>query len=160
MDTLFAILAVLFAIIGIVGSIVPALPGPPISYVGLILVALTSAHPFSWTYMIVFGVVMALVQLADFYLPAAMTSKFGGSPYAKRGSMVGVFAGMFIMPPLGLFLCPFLGAFIGELLWDKTTPTHQALRVAFGSFVAFLLGTGAKLIVAVWMLVDILKAII
>ena len=75
------------------------------------------------------------------------------------GGMLGI-AGMFIMPPLGLFLCPFLGAFIGELLWDKTTPTHQALRVAFGSFVAFLLGTGAKLIVAVWMLVDILKAII
>ncbi|MBP3426569.1 MAG: DUF456 domain-containing protein [Rikenellaceae bacterium] len=160
METFLEIMAVLCGVVGVAGCVLPVLPGAPLTYVGCVLLALTSYHPFSWTFMIAWGVVTVVVQLADYYLPAVMTSKFGGSPYAKRGSMAGVIAGFFVLPPWGLILCPFLGAFIGELLWDRTKSKQHALKVAVGSFVAFLLGTGIKLITSSVMLYYIIKVLI
>ena len=170
MDTLFAVLAVLCGVIGVLGSVLPVLPGTPLAYAGMVLLALTSYHPYSWSFMIVWGVITlvvtiadyylpAVMTIADYYLPAVMTSKFGGSPYAKRGSLVGVFLGFLVFPPWGLILCPFLGAFIGELMWNRDDKQH-AFRVAVGSFVAFLLGTGAKLISASVILFYIIKTLI
>ena len=159
MDTLFAVLAVLCGVLGVLGSVLPVLPGTPLAYVGMVLLALTSYHPYSWSFMIVWGVITLVVTIADYYLPAVMTSKFGGSPYAKRGSLAGVIAGFFLFPPWGLILCPFLGAFIGELMWNSSDKQH-AFKVAVGSFVAFLLGTGAKLISASVILFYIIKTLI
>ena len=159
MEYLFIFLAIVFAIIVLAGAVLPVLPGTPLAYAGMVLLALTSYHPYSWSFMIVWGVITLVVTIADYYLPAVMTSKFGGSPYAKRGSLVGVFLGFLVFPPWGLILCPFLGAFIGELMWNRDDKQH-AFRVAVGSFVAFLLGTGAKLISASVILFYIIKTLI
>lgn len=158
MDVVFSILAVVCAIIGIIGSIVPALPGPPIAYVGIVLMAFTSGHPYSWVALVVYCVFMIIVQVADFYLPVKVTEKFGGSPYAKRGTLIGVFAGMFVPMPwtiAAIILFPFVGALIGEKLWDKSAPAGHVFKVGLGSFLAFIIGTGAKLIYSWVVLVSI-----
>lgn len=159
MDVVLAIVAVVLAVLGPVGSILPVLPGPPLSYVGLVVLAFASYHPFSWTFMIVWGAITVAVTLADYFLPSYMTARFGGSKYATTGSMIGVVAGFFVFPPWGLIFCPFVGALIGELLWDGRN-TGRAFKVAAGAFLAFVLGTGAKLTVTAIMLYYVIKALI
>lgn len=161
MDFAFELIAIFCGIIGIIGSIVPALPGPPIAYVGVVLMAFTTAQPYSWVHLVVYGVLMFAVQLADFYLPVKITETFGGSPYAKRGSLIGVFAGLFLPPPFwGLIIWPFVGAVIGEKFWDKSASFGQVLKVGLGSFLAFIVGTGGKLIYSCWVLVSVCRHII
>ena len=81
-----------------------------------------------------------------------------GSRQATRGAAIGTVAGLFFMP-WGLVLGPFAGAFIGEMLHDRTD-NARAFRVAFGSFLAFVLGTGLKLVVSLLMTFAIVKAVL
>lgn len=74
------------------------------------------------------------------------------------GAAIGTVAGLFFMP-WGLVLGPFVGAFIGEMLHDRTD-NARAFRVAFGSFLAFVLGTGLKLVVSLLMTFAIVKAVL
>jgi len=76
-----------------------------------------------------------------------MTKRFGGSRAAAIGSFLGLLVGMFFFPPFGLILGPFLGAFAGELI-NSNSNGAKAFKVALGSFIAFLAGSGAKLVVS------------
>ena len=110
----------------------------------------TSYAEIDLTSLIIWLVVVGIVSLADFFLPALMTRKFGGSKAGEWGATIGVFAGLFLFPPWGIILGPFFGAVLGEMSRKNGTP-HQALKSGFGSFLAFFVGTGIKLIVAFWM---------
>ena len=145
MEILLAILAALCLMIGLAGCIVPVLPGPPLSYVGLWLLHWGGYGDFTVRFLVIWAVVTGVVTLLDYYLPVLMTKRFGGSRSATIGSVVGLVAGLFLFPPVGMIVCPFFGALIGELMHDRTD-SARAFRVAMGSFLAFLLGTGAKLI--------------
>lgn len=142
------IVALICAFIGIIGCVVPVLPGVPIVYVGILLCFWQGAA-FTTTNLVWWAVVAVGVTLLDNFLPAVMTKKFGGSKAASRGALIGIFAGMFF-GPLGILLGPFLGALVGELTHDGTN-SARAFKVAFGSFAAFLLGTGIKLIAALYL---------
>lgn len=144
MDLVLAILAALLALLGIVGAVVPVLPGPLISFVGLLCVALTSGSGVTAATLWTAAGVTAVVSLADYLLPGWMAKRFGGSRAGAAGATVGAIAGIFLFPPLGILLGPFVGAIVGELLHDAEHPAH-ALQVGLGSFLAFLIGTGLKL---------------
>lgn len=146
MDVVLAILACLCLLVGLIGCVVPALPGPPISYVGLLLLQWSGYGGFSTQFLVIFAVVVVVVTVLDFYLPAWMTKRYGGSRAAQVGSILGLVVGMLVIPPVGIILGPFLGALVGELIHDRTD-TAAAFKAAFGSFMAFMLGTGLKLIV-------------
>lgn len=154
MDLVLSIAALVLAILGIVGSIVPALPGVLLSYGGLLCAYFTSYSTMSagsvWLWL---GIVLA-VSAADYFLPAWMTRRFGGSRAGAIGATIGVFAGFFFFPPLGIILGPFAGAVLGELVHDKRD-VDKALRVGFGSFMAFIVGTGLKLIVSLGIVVHV-----
>ena len=94
----------------------------------------------------------------DYLLPAYITRKFGGSRWASIGSLLGLFAGLFLFPPIGLVIGSFLGALIGELLYNQSD-IAEALKVALGTFLAFIVGAGAKLIVCFVMLFYAVKAL-
>ncbi|MDR2883157.1 MAG: DUF456 domain-containing protein [Alistipes sp.] len=154
MDTFLAILAILAAIIGLAGSIIPALPGPPVGWVGLLVLSFTDYYDrpgwFLWLWL---GIV-AIVTLADNLLPVAMTKKFGGSRAATWGTAIGMVVGMFF-GPWGLVLGPFAGAYIGEVVGNRSEG-RVALRVATGAFFAFICGVGIKLITSgllIWYIV-------
>lgn len=146
------ILALVCAAIGIVGCVVPVLPGVPIVYLGILLCHWQGAD-FSTTNLVVWAVIALGVTLLDNFLPAMMTKRFGGSKAASRGSLLGVLVGMFF-GPLGILLGPFLGALIGELTHDGSN-SARAFKVAFGSFAAFLCGTGIKLVAAIYLTLKI-----
>lgn len=146
LDIILIILAGILLLLGIVGSIAPVLPGPPLSYIGILCLHFSSRIEFSTTFLIVWALVIILVQILDYYVPIWGTKKFGGGKYGAWGSTIGVVAGMFIFPPWGIIIFPFLGAVIGELLDDKEFKI--ALKAGFGAFLGFLAGTFAKLAIA------------
>lgn len=146
MDYLLITLGFILIIGGILGSILPFLPGPPLSYGGLLLLHFTEAHQFTSRFLIIWGVVTVLTYLIDYFIPIWGTKRFGGSRQGIWGSIVGLIAGIFFFPPFGIIIGPFAGAIIGELIAGKTH--SAAFRSGFGSFVGFLLGTLIQLIAA------------
>lgn len=156
MDIVLSIAAILLSFLGIVGCIVPVLPGPFIGYAGLLCIAGTDYSDLSGWSLAVWLLAVAGVSLADYFLPAWMTRRFGGSRAGAIGATVGVIAGFFLFPPVGIVLGPFAGAVAGELI-DDGRDTAKALRSGVGSFLAFIVGTGLKLLAAMGMFVHILS---
>lgn len=154
MDITLSVAAFLLSIVGIIGCIVPALPGTVLSYAGLLCAYFTSYSHLSSASIWIWLVVAVAVTAADYFLPAWMTRRFGGSRAGAIGATVGVIAGFFLFPPLGIVLGPFMGAVLGELLHDKTDPA-KALLVGFGSFLSFIVGTGLKLAASVGMFIHV-----
>lgn len=149
MDTFLLILSIILLLAGIAGSVLPVLPGPPLAFAGIILLHITKYAQFDTTLLVVLGLLTLFVTIADYFIPAWTTGKFGGSRYGTRGAMAGMIAGLFF-GPLGLIAGPFIGAYIGELLGGENR--QFALKSAIGSFIGFLLGTGLKLILSFVML--------
>ena len=152
------ILAIILGIAGIAGSILPVLPGPPISYVGLLLLYFwgNSDPPVSLTTIITLGIIVLVVTILDYFVPAYFTKKTGGSPTAARGALVGMILGI-VFTPIGMILGSFLGAFLAELLIEKKD-TSASLKSALGSFLGFITGTGMKLICCTILCFYIVKA--
>ena len=155
METLLIILALVFAIVGLLGSILPALPGAPLSYVGLLLLLPCEGVEISNTALWVYGISLAIVSILDYIAPVWLTNLSGGGKQATRASMAGLVAGLFFFPPWGLIIGPFVGAFIGELMDGASK--GKALKVALMSFVGFLLTTGMKIIYSGVLLFVIVK---
>ena len=148
MDTLLILLGVFFIILGIIGSFIPVLPGPITSWVGLLLIHLTNAIPYNWTFILTTLTVALLVYILDYIIPALGTKKFGGSKYGIIGTTVGLVVGLIFLGPFGIIIGPFTGAFIGELIYDNEN-SNRAFKAAIGSFIGFLFSTGLKFIVSI-----------
>lgn len=144
MDIALAILCAILILVGVLGSVLPVIPGPPIAWVGLLIIQFTSYAFESWRTVIIMGIAMVLIVIADFFIPIWGTKRFGGTKAGVRGSTVGMFVGLFF-GPIGIILGPFVGAFIGEMIVNQKE-TKKALKSALGSFVGFLFGTGLKLV--------------
>ena len=147
MTTAWIVIAVLLALVGIVGSIVPALPGTPLNWLSLLIVYL-ALDGVSSTMLWAMLAVTVLVTVLDYVAPSLMTKWGGGSQAATRGATIGTILGLLLMP-WGLLLGPLVGAFVGEMM--HTQNAAQSIRVAMYSFLSFLLTTGAKLVASVYM---------
>ena len=155
METWIIVLAILAGIVRTVGSILPGLPGTPVSWVGLLLLYLWGPVDMSLKTLIVWGVVVAVVSVVDYIVPMYFTKLTGGSKYAERGALVGLVAGI-ILTPVGMILGSFLGAFLFELYYARKG-SAQALKAAVGSFLGFITGTGLKTIASVLIFIKIIN---
>jgi uncharacterized protein YqgC (DUF456 family) len=144
-------------ILGIIGCLVPVLPGPPFSYLGLILLHLSRFGQFSNTTLITFGAIAVVITLLDFFVPVWGTRKFGGSKYGTRGATVGLIIGLFL-GPLGMVLGPLFGAFVGEMIFKDDI--KYSLKAGFGSLLGFLTGIGLKLAASLIMTYYFVKELI
>ncbi len=157
MDTFLLITGFLLTIIGIVGAFLPVLPGPPIGWLGLLLLYLTDAVPMDKTVLGVALGIALVVTVLDYVIPAMGTKKYGGTKYGVWGTTIGLIVGLIIPIPLGFLIGAFTGAYIGEMLHDDKD-SKRALRAAFGSFIGFLGSTFLKLIVGIgfiWWFIDV-----
>lgn len=158
--TFLEITALLCALIGIVGSIVPGLPGPPVSWVGLLLAFFAergAAEPVSLSSLLIWLAVTIIVTVLDYVVPAWMTKITGGHKAASVGATVGLFAGMFLTP-IGMITGSLIGAFLGELIFENNG-VWPSFKASIGAFIGFIAGTGLKLIASGWMLLVIIKHI-
>ncbi len=141
-DYIFLILGIIFMIIGIIGCLVPVLPGPPLSFLGLILLHLTRFGQFTPATLITLGVITVVVTVLDYFVPVWGTKRFGGSKYGTKGATIGLIVGFFL-GPLGIILGPLIGAFVGEMIFKDDL--SYAFKAGFGSLLGFLTGIGLKL---------------
>jgi uncharacterized protein len=149
MDYLLLISGLACLVIGLAGAVLP-LPGPPLSFGGVLLLHYSRFAEFSENTLIALGIITVVITVMDYYIPIWGTKKFGGSKWGTVGSGIGLFAGMFL-GPFGLFIGAFVGAFIGEYLSNKNHNT--AFKAAIGSFLGLMAGIVAKTILCIAMLV-------
>ncbi|MBU3822009.1 DUF456 domain-containing protein [Flavobacteriaceae bacterium XHP0103] len=147
MDILLIVLGALCIIVGIAGSLLPVLPGPIISWVGLLLLYLTEAIPTNITLLVITLVVVVVISILDYIIPSIGTKRFGGTKAGIIGTSIGLVVGLFAPIPGGIIIGPFLGAFIGELINKSNSKT--ALKAAFGSFIGFMASTFMKFLITV-----------
>ena len=157
--TVLIVLACVLAVAGIIGSIVPGLPGPPLSWIGMLLVyfadkSVDAANPMSATVLLVWLGITVLVSVLDYVIPSGMTRMAGGHKAASTGALIGLFAGM-LFTPIGVVAGALLGAFLGELMVNDKG-VWAAFKAGAGAFLGFILGTGLKLVcsgVMAWLIV-------
>ena len=156
MEIILIITAFTCIVVGIIGSVLPVLPGVPLSYAGILLLHFTEKVQFSIPFLILWLVLVILVQLLDYYVPIWGTRKFGGSKRGVWGCAIGMVVGLFF-GPWGIVLGPFVGAIVGELSGGKQT--QAAIKAGFGSFIGFLLGIVSKLVVGGFLLYYAIEAV-
>lgn len=148
MEALLIIISVLLIACGVIFSVIPPLPGPLLSYG-----AMTSAHfisedtSFSTASFVLWGILTAIVVVADYALPIAATKRFGGTKAGVIGGMIGIVAGLILPIPFGIILGPLLGAIIGDLYGGNHI--RSAFKSGFGSFLGFLAATSIKVLFSI-----------
>ena len=150
METFVAVLAIVLGILAIVGSIAPALPGPPLGWLGMLILYIWgngtngAGEPMSTPFLLIWLGIVLLVSLLDYVVPAWFTKLTGGSKYGGWGAMAGLFLGL-IYPPVGMIFGSLLGALLFEMFFAGKGAS-DSVKSAFGAFLGFLFGTGLKLI--------------
>ncbi|MDR1763365.1 MAG: DUF456 domain-containing protein [Dysgonamonadaceae bacterium] len=159
MDVFLIIIGAICLVIGFLGCIVPFLPGPPISWVALLILKFTTQfrERISWELLWIWAAVVIVVLILDYIVPIWGTKKMGGSSLGAWGATFGMIAGLFFMP-WGIILGPFLGALAGETL--NGTNRQGTLKAAWGSVLGFFLSTGIKLIVCGLITANFIRAIL
>ena len=150
MEIFIDIVAVILGIVGLLGCILPVLPGPPCSL---------AQDDITWRLLIIMLIVTVIVTVLDYVVPGWLTRVTGGTKYASRGATAGMLVGILFFPPWGMIVGAFIGALVAELYWGEKKMA-QGLKAALGSFLGFLLGTGAKLAASGVMLYYIIIALI
>lgn len=143
MEYLFVLLAIIFALLGLAGAVVPVLPGPPVAFAALLMLLFCDSNDITTTQLVVAAVVAVVITIADYVAPIWLTKRSGGSKSGTWGATIGLVLGLFF-GPIGIIAGPFLGAFVGEML--AKTPADKAFGVACMTFLAFMLTTGMKLV--------------
>lgn len=143
LHALWYVLAVVLIVAGFIGTIVPALPGVPLVFLGMLVAAWADGfqHVGLWT-LVGLGVLTVIAVAVDFLAGLAGAKRVGASRMALMGAAIGTVVGIFFGIP-GLLLGPFLGALIGELVAGGTL--RRATGVGVGAWIGFLVGTVLKL---------------
>ena len=149
-SSMFMVLAVVLVCVGIAGSVLPALPGVPLVFTGLLLAAWAGDfQQVSWITLLVLGLLTALSFVIDLMATALGAQRVGATKLAVVGAALGTLGGLFLGLP-GLVLGPFVGAVAGELI--SHGKMQQATRAGVATWIGLLFGTLAKLALVFTML--------
>jgi len=153
--TVWYVIAGILVLVGLAGIIVPALPGLPLVFLGMLLAAWAGGFAqVGVGTLVALGVLTLLSVAVDFWATAIGAKRVGASRLAVIGAVLGTLFALF-MGPLGLFVGPFLGAAAGELLSGRRLDragVGQATRVGFGTWLGIVFGIALKLMLALAML--------
>ncbi len=153
--TLFFLVAAACIVIGLIGAVLPALPGLPLVFVGMLVAAWADGFNNVPIWVLVVLGLLTLASLAiDFWATALGARRVGASRKAVIGAMLGTLGGLFF-GPFGLLLGPFAGALAGELLHRRSLDRAHlgdAAKIGFGTWMGILFGVVLKLGLAFTML--------
>lgn len=142
-EAMWWVLALLLVGIGIAGSVLPALPGVPLVFAGLLLAAWAGGFEQVGAFpLVVLGVLTLLSFVIDMAATAMGAKRVGATKLAVAGAALGTLAGLFLGLP-GLIIGPFAGAVAGELM--SHGQVQQATRAGVATWMGLLFGTLAKL---------------
>lgn len=154
-ETAYDVIAALLVLAGLVGIVLPALPGLPLVFAGMLLAAWAGGfQQVGATTMVILGVLTLASMGIDFWAAAIGARRVGASRLALVGAVAGMFVGIFL-GPVGLFVGPFVGALSGELLHGRRLDAAgigQASRVGLGTWLGIAFGIALKLMLALAMI--------
>jgi len=154
-DTLVLGLAIILMLVGVAGTVLPALPG-------VLLIFLTVAaygwyegfQTISAHYLIILAGLTLLSMLVH-YLSAVWGARhYGSGKYGTWGAIIGMILGIFIFPPLGIFIGAFLGAMLGEYI--TCSEWKKAARAGIGTIIGLFSGMAFNLLLALAMFISFL----
>lgn len=149
-QSLYYVVAVVLILVGIAGVVLPALPGLPLVFLGMLLAAWAGDfQQIGWAVLVVLGLLTLLSVGVDVFATLIGAKRVGASRKALLGAVLGTFAGLFF-GPLGLFAGPFVGALLGELWHGREL--GQATKVGLGTWLGIVIGVVLKLGLAFAML--------
>lgn len=152
------VLVVVLSILGVLGTFLPILPGTPLIAIGAVIFGVVT----HFQTLTVFDVVTliglsALAEGLDYLLSVLGAKRFGASKAGLLGGSLGVFGGLLLLGPVGIFLGPFAGAILAEVLTGRRL--SEAVRVGVGSLIGVLGGMVMTFIIsvimAIWVLIEI-----
>lgn len=150
-QTLFYAIALLMVLLGLAGTVLPAIPGLPLVFAGMLLAAWAGGFEQIGFWTLVVLAVLTLLSIGiDLLASAAGAKRVGASRLAVAGSLVGTVLGLFF-GLVGVFVGPFAGAVVGELIARRKldgTELGQATRVGLGTWFGIFVGIVLKLTLA------------
>jgi len=153
--TLLYILAAVLIVVGILGTILPALPGLPLVFAGMLLAAWVNDFTAISVWTIAVLAVLTLFSFVIDFIATAMGAKrVGASRSATIGAVLGMVAGLFFGLP-GIFLGPFVGAVVGEIIHQRKLGREHVehlTKVGVGTWLGVVFGMVLKLTLAFTML--------
>ncbi len=149
-EILLYTLAAALILVGIAGTIVPALPGIPLVFAGMLVAAWAGDFvQIGWPTLVILGVLTVISVIVDFVASLLGAKRVGASGWALFGAAAGTVVGMFLGLP-GLILGPFAGALLGELIAGSNL--RRSTTVGIGAWLGFVFGTLAKIALCFTML--------
>lgn len=131
---------------GLAGCIIPAVPGPPLNFLALLMLKLVFPDSISWIVILIFGIITLAVTILDYLLPIWGAKVYKASKYGIWGSVIGMIVGIFFFPPWGMIAGILIGAVLGELLAGKES--SAAVKIGIVTFIASIIMIVTKLIIS------------
>jgi|TARA_B110000116_G_scaffold219197_1_gene196960 hypothetical protein len=153
---LIIVLVIIILLIGLIGCIIPPLPGPPISFLGILLLHFCTSYTIDLETLWLLAAIVSLITFLDYWLQIYGVKKFGGGKKSINGTILGLVLGLLLFPPFGVIIGPFIGAFLGAKMEAKED-TNRAIRIAMGALAGFLGGTVLKFSVSIYITVLFIK---
>jgi len=142
MTSLLWIAAVALIAIGVAGTILPAIPGVTLVFLGMLLGAWIDGFARIPVWLVViFALLTAVAWAVDYFAAAAGAKRAGASKLAVVGAMVGTVAGIFT-GFIGLLFMPLVGAAVGEFIAQRDL--RRAGTVGVATWLGLLVGTAIK----------------
>ena len=139
-------LAVVFIVCGVAGTIVPALPGIPMIFIGGWIIAHMDGYVHMGTGTLIFLGVLTAVSIAiDWASQTLGAQKAGATKLGLTGALVGTIIGI-PFGLIGIFLFPVIGAFVGEMIGHRDM--RKATKVSWATWVGMIAGIAAKVAIA------------
>jgi uncharacterized protein len=145
MDVAYIAIGFILLLIGFSGCIVPGLPGPPFSFIAVVVLVAGGAQ-VEPLWLITFGIAVVVITVLDYVLPGITVQKFDGTKSGFWGATIGLFCGLIFPVPGGFLMGTFLGAFIGECTTGRKP--EECLKPALGSLLGVFLGTAGKMLLS------------
>ena len=158
MTTTLWIVVVVLVLAGLAGTVLPALPGIPLIFGGVLLAAWIEDFQRIPGWVIGVLAVLAVIGVAVDYVAAALSARrVGASRQGIIGAALGTVAGV-VTGLWGLIFMPLVGAAIGEFIAHRDA--LRAGKVGLATWFGLLVGTAVKIAVAFTMIGVFVAALI
>jgi uncharacterized protein YqgC (DUF456 family) len=149
MNILLNALAAAFIVVGLVGAIVPVLPGIPLIFSGIWLIAGVDGYRhLGLGWLLGIAALGAVGLVVDLLAGALGAKRMGASSQAVWGALIGTLIGLFFGIP-GLLIGPFFGAVLGEL--SAGNSLLRSAHAGVSAWVGLMFGTLIKLVSSLMM---------
>jgi hypothetical protein len=158
MDSIWYVVSFILVFVGILGSFLPVIPGPFVSWIGLLILQLATPIAENY-YMLGITLILSLsLIIADYIIPYLSSKKYGGSRYGGIGASTGLVFGIFIPVPFSILICAFVGAFTGEMIYKSNF--QIAYKAAIGSFIGVIATDLLKFLISIGFLIIMIYQVV